>query len=410
MGLERVRVALARLGNPERRFPAIQVAGTNGKGSTCAIIASCLQTRYRTGLYTSPHLVRPNERIQINGVEIDDATLGTRIADVLAVLGVDHHLTYFEFGTVLAFWHFAAEAVDIAVLETGLGGRLDATTACMPLVTCLTPIDFDHQEYLGTTLKEIAREKVAITKPQVPMVCSQQRPEAWEVIESKVSGTLWREGRDFGFEPQADGSLTFWGEGVKHSNLRLSLKGPHQFQNMAVALAALHALKRFSLDEKQLREGVRRARWPGRLELFDGVPQVLLDGAHNPAGVNALIRALDSEYPGKRVHLVFGVFEDKDSAPMMRSLFPRVEAVHLTPLASPRSKDPHSYFEYAKTLNPEVQVYPDAQAALRAAKQLASPEAMIVVAGSLFLIGQLRQVLVAGCVDTAASTVNLLKP
>jgi dihydrofolate synthase/folylpolyglutamate synthase len=191
MGLERVLVALEKLGNPQRRFPALHVAGTNGKGSTCAIAASCLSTRYHTGLYTSPHLIRPNERIQIDGVEIDDATFGRRIAEVVAVLGEQHELTYFEFGTVVAFWHFAQERVEIAVLETGLGGRLDATTACVPKVTCITPIEFDHQEYLGHTIAAIASEKAGIVKGGVPLISSAQVPEAMAVLE-KVAGDRLR--------------------------------------------------------------------------------------------------------------------------------------------------------------------------------------------------------------------------
>ena len=188
MGLERVLQALAQLGHPERKFPALHVAGTNGKGSTCAIAASCLMQKYRTGLYTSPHLIRPNERIQLDGVEIDDDTFGRRIAEVVEILGTDHELTYFEFGTVVAFWHFAQERVDVAVLEVGLGGRLDATTACVPLVTTITAIDFDHMEYLGNTLAAIAGEKAGIIKPGVPVISSAQEAEALEVIERVASG------------------------------------------------------------------------------------------------------------------------------------------------------------------------------------------------------------------------------
>ncbi len=401
MGLERVLVALERLGDPQRRFPALHVAGTNGKGSTCAIAASCLSTRYRTGLYTSPHLVRPNERIQIDGVEIDDATFGRCIAEVVGVLGVDHDLTYFEFGTVVAFWHFAEERVEVAVLETGLGGRLDATTACVPRVTCITPIDFDHQEYLGNTLRAIASEKAGIVKPGVPLICSRQAPEALAVIE-KAAAIMALEGRDFGVRRQLDGSATFWqaltptlspaGE-REISGLRLSLKGPHQLQNLAVALACLEALTEFPLSAKELRAGVRDARWPGRMEEFPGAPPVLLDGAHNPAGVQALLNGLDAEYPKRRVHLVFGVFKDKDSEPMMRALFPKAQALYLTPIANPRSKDPLTYEALARELNGRVSLHPNAEAALLAARTSSPNDGLVVVAGSLFLVGQLRKVL-----------------
>ena len=399
MGLDRVRVALERLGHPERRFPALHVAGTNGKGSTCAIAASCLRQKYRTGLYTSPHLIRPNERIQIDGADIDDETFGKRIAEVVDVLGADHDLTYFEFGTVVAFWHFAQERVDIAVLETGLGGRLDATTACEPRVTCITPIDFDHQEYLGHTLTAIAGEKAGIVKPGVPLISSRQHPEALEVIERAGGPLLRLEGRDFGVVPEGDGSASFWSAAAPSAEteslvgLRLPLKGPHQLQNLAVALACLQALTDFPLSPAELQEGVSATRWPGRLEEFSGSPLVVLDGAHNPAGVQALLRALETDYRYRPVHLVFGVFADKDSEPMMRALFPKVAALHLTPVGNARSKDPRSYETLARALNARVQVHEDAVTALAAARATAPKDGLVVVAGSLFLVGQLRRVL-----------------
>ena len=393
MGLDRVRVALERLGHPERRFPALHVAGTNGKGSTCAIAASCLGQKYRTGLYTSPHLIRPNERIQIDGADIDDETFGKRIAEVVDVLGADHDLTYFEFGTVVAFWHFAQERVDLAVLETGLGGRLDATTACVPRVTCITPIDFDHQEYLGHTLAAIAGEKAGIVKPGVPLISSRQHPEALEVIERAGGPLLLLEGRDFGVVREVDGSASFWSAAAPLVGLRLALKGPHQLQNLALALACLKALTDFPLTPAELQRGVSATRWPGRLEEFPGPPLVVLDGAHNPAGVQALLRALETDYQRRPVHLVFGVFADKDSEPMMRALFPRVEALHLTPVGNPRSKDPHSYETLARALNARVQVHEDAVTALEAARATAPKDGLVVVAGSLFLVGQLRRVL-----------------
>lgn len=399
MGLDRVLLALERLGNPQKKFPSLHVAGTNGKGSTCAIAASCLRTRYRTGLYTSPHLIRPNERIQIDGVEIDDVTFGKRIAEVIEVLGVQHELTYFEFGTVVAFWHFAQERVELAVIETGLGGRLDATTACAPLVTCITPIDFDHQEYLGNTLTSIAREKAGIVKQGVPLISSRQRPEALAVLEA-AAPSLRLEGRDFGAERLTNGLVRFWetltptvSRGEREMDVELHLKGPHQVQNLAVALACLGALTDFPLTPKELRAGVKDARWPGRLEEFPGEPLVVLDGAHNPAGVQVLLQALETEYAKRPVHLVFGVFADKDSEPMMRALFPRVQALHLTPIASPRSKDPRHYAALARELNGQVTVHPDAETALAAARAQAPHDGLVLVAGSLFLVGQLRRVL-----------------
>jgi dihydrofolate synthase/folylpolyglutamate synthase len=389
MGLDRVEAALARLGHPERRVPAFHVAGTNGKGSTCALAAACLGTRYRTALYTSPHLVHVNERFRVDGVDLDDETLGRRVAELVQVLGADHDLTYFELGTLVAFLHFAEAGVEIAVLETGLGGRLDATTACVPRVTAITPIDFDHQEYLGHTLEAIAREKAGIVKPGVPLVASRQAPEAWRVLEAAAPGA-WLEGRDF----EATRS-SYRGPRWRLDGLELPLVGPHQAQNLAVALAALERLDAagFPLTPEQVKAGVAATRWPGRFERFPGPPEVILDGAHNPAGVRVLLAALDERYPGVPLHLVFGVFADKDSEPMMRALFPRAASLHLSALPSPRSRPPQQYEALARSLCGQVTVHPEPAAALAAAKAHATPGALVVVAGSLHLVGSLRPLL-----------------
>jgi dihydrofolate synthase/folylpolyglutamate synthase len=371
MGLERVLAALEKLGHPEQRYPAVHVAGTNGKGSTCAFIESCLRQRYRVGLYTSPHLIKPNERIKIDGVDIDDETFGRRIVEVNEALGPNHELTYFEFGTVVMFHHFAQEKIDVAVLEVGLGGRLDATNACRSIVTCITQIDFDHMEYLGDTLEKIAREKAGIFKPGVPRVLSASAAH-------HLNLPLSREGEG-------------WGEG------QIPLKGPHQKENLGLALSCLKAIaNQFPLTAKELEQGIATTRWPGRLEEFSepGKPLVVLDGAHNPAGVRSLLTALDSEYAGRKVHLVFGVFADKDSAPMIDALFPRVTSVHLAPISSPRSRDPRTYEARARELNPNTHLHASAEAALEHARSTAASDDVVLVAGSLFLVGQLRRVLV----------------
>ncbi len=386
MGLERVQVALERLGHPEQRFPALQVAGTNGKGSTCAFAASALGRRYRTGLYTSPHLIKPNERIRVAGLDIDDEVFGRRIGEVVDRLG-PHELTYFELGTIVAFWHFALEAVEIAVIETGLGGRLDATTACRSIVTCITPIAFDHMEYLGHTLTAIAGEKAGIAKPGVPLILSRQPAEADAVFAPLGPA---REGVDFAL----DGST--WRSPTRSiADVVVTLRGPHQRQNAAVAIACLDALgtRGFPLSDDEIREGVRSATWPGRLESFGTSPQIVLDGAHNPAGVEVLLRALDTDFAGRPVHLVFGVFADKDSDPMMRALFPRCASVHLTPIDSPRSRAPASYLPFAQTLNANTHAHGSAREALASATAACSGDGLVLVAGSLFLVGQLRALL-----------------
>ena len=399
LGLERVQAVLAQLGHPERRYPALHVAGTNGKGSTCAFAAAALRAAgHRVALYTSPHLVRVNERIQVDGEEISDAVLGTRILEVLErAPAAAEQLTYFEFGTVVALWHFASEAVDVAVLETGLGGRLDATNTARPLVTALTPISMDHQALLGDTLAAIAGEKAGILKPGVPAVCARQAPEALAVIEARaaaVGAPLLLEGRDFAMEGQGAG-LHYRSASGHLERLVLSLRGPHQRQNAAVALAALEQLSQRGLgvSARAAREGLLQARWPGRLEEIGGLgglaPQatVLLDGAHNPAGVEALLAALDAEYPGRRVHAVFGVVADKALEPMAHALFPRLASLHLTPLDTPRSLPPERYLDLARSLCGQVSAYPVLDAALAGAAAACGPGELLLCTGSLFLVG-----------------------
>lgn len=397
LGLERVEAALEALGHPERRYPALHVAGTNGKGSTCAFASAALHAAgHRVGLYTSPHLVRVNERIRVDGVEIEDEVFGQRILEVLARHpDAATSLTYFEFGTVVAFWHFAQEGVDVAVVEVGLGGRLDATRACQPLVTAITPVSFDHMEYLGNTLGAIAAEKAGILKPGVPVVVSRQEPEALAAIERRaeeVGAPLLLEGRDFGVVVRPGGGLAYEGLGLSLEGLILGLRGAHQRQNAAVALAALESLsaRRVFVSPAALRAGLAGARWPGRLEELGGWPPVLLDGAHNPAGVQVLLAGLHSLYPGRRVHCVFGVVADKDRGPMLRALLPACTSVHLTPLDTPRSLAPERYLDEARALCADVYAYPSLDNALAGAQRRAAPGDLLLCTGSLFLVGSVR--------------------
>ncbi|MCY1015173.1 bifunctional folylpolyglutamate synthase/dihydrofolate synthase [Pyxidicoccus sp. MSG2] len=402
LGLERVREALEALGHPEQRYPALHVAGTNGKGSTCAFTAAALQAAgHHVGLYTSPHLVRINERIRVDGEDISDEDFGRAILEVLERYpsAVTEPMTYFEFGTVVALWHFARVGVDVAVLETGLGGRLDATTAASPVVTAITPVSFDHMEYLGHTLGAIAGEKAGILKPGIPCVVSRQEPEALEAIARKAGALgvpLWVEGRDFVGEPHPDGTLSYRGPSWSLEGLAVSLRGPHQRQNAAVALACLEALHAHgvAVPLEAARAGLASARWPGRLEEVAGQPPVLLDGAHNPAGVEVLLASLRALYPDRRIHLVFGVVGDKDRGPMMRALFPKCASVQLTPLDTPRSLAPAAYVDEARALCADVAAWSDLDSALAAARRKAGQGDVVLCTGSLFLVGMVKARLV----------------
>ncbi len=406
LGLERMRAALAELGHPERRLPAVHVAGTNGKGSTCAMVDAVLRAAaFRVGLYTSPHLVRFNERIRLDGVEIDDATLGRALLAVLQRAPTASALTYFELGTLVAFWHFAEEGVDFAVLETGLGGRLDATATCLPRVTAVTALGLDHTELLGDTLGAIAREKAGIFRAGVTAVVARQPEEAARVLleeASRVGAPLLREGVDFALVGEGPG-LCYRHGARRLGGLRLGLAGRHQRQNAALALALLDVLAQAGADipDAACLAGLQAVRWPGRLEVVPGAPLLLLDGAHNPSGVEVLRAELDTRYAGRRVHLVFGAVREKDVEGMLAGLLPRMASVTLTPLETPRGLPPAAYREVARRLCPQVRVAASPEEALQLAREAAASEDVVLAAGSLYLVGALKAHLAAGQVPAS---------
>jgi dihydrofolate synthase / folylpolyglutamate synthase len=381
LGLERVEAALSRLGRPERQFPAVHVAGTNGKGSTCAFVGHALAQRYRVGLYTSPHLESPTERIRLQGTPLDEATFAHGIESLRAALGDDHGLTYFEFGTVLALWQFAQSRVDIAVVETGLGGRLDATRGCSPIVSVITPIGFDHMEWLGSTLPAIATEKAGIVRAGVPLVAAKGSPEV-EHVFIKTGVPLKLEGRDFSMQ-----TGTFTGSQWQWSGLRKGLSGSHQWQNAGLALATLEVLeeKGFSIGESEIRLALAETRWPGRFERFAGPPDIILDGAHNPHGVEALLSALGEEVSAP-VHLVFGVFADKAWREMIERLAPACASVTVTRAPSSRGLAPDA----VKAVIPQALAVDSPADALAMARARAGNHGVVLVAGSLSLVGLIR--------------------
>jgi dihydrofolate synthase/folylpolyglutamate synthase len=397
LGLERMQEALDELGHPELRLLSVQIAGTNGKGSSCAFLDSILRAAgHRVGLYTSPHLVDVNERIQVDGIAIDDATLGARVLEVLRRSPAACGATYFELGTLVAFEHFARSAVEVAVLEVGLGGRLDATTCARPRLTAVTRVGLDHTELLGETLTAIAREKGGIFRSQVPAVVAEQPPEALVALEAAAAAAgapLVLEDRDFNLE----GSGRYLGEGWELDGLRLGLQGEHQRHNAALAITCARLLGRqgIAVNERAVRTGLAEVRWPGRLEQVSGRPPLLLDGAHNEDGVTVLRAALDAPpFAGRPVHLVFGVVADKRVGPMLERLLPRCHSASLTPLPTPRSLDPAGYLDQARSLCPRVDVFATLADALNAARARATTDdGWMVVAGSLYLVGAVKALL-----------------
>jgi len=396
--LERMERALALWDHPENKFPSIHIAGTNGKGSTAAMLHHMLSLAgYRTALYTSPHLVSFTERMRVGDNEINPAEV-VALADEVrrCTAAADVPLTFFEFVTVMAFIYFARQAVDVTVVEVGLGGRLDATNLITPLVSLITTISKDHEAYLGSDELSIAREKAGIIKPGVPVVCGRVAPEIAELFKNiarERGSVAFFLGSDFGISLKNEGLFDYTGIKQHYSDLSVGLRGRHQRFNAAVALAASEAVGgRFPIDEKTVRRGLESVRWPGRLEIVRENPTVILDGAHNREGVQALIEALNELKQGRTVKLLFAVMADKEWEVMVRALAAVVDEVVLTQVGMERSADPQ---DLAEKLAGQVRqrVIRDSRRALETLLDETRDNEIIVVAGSLYLLGEVRPLL-----------------
>lgn len=395
--LDRVAGALKLFDHPERKFPSLHIAGTNGKGSTSAILQRILSLAgYRTALYTSPHLVSFTERIKIEDQDIAEAEV-VAIAEEIwrRTAAADIALTYFEVVTVMAFIYFARHPTDVAVIEVGLGGRFDATNVITPLVALITTISKDHEAFLGTDLLSIAGEKAGIIKPGVPVVCGAVSAAVHELFRQTAEergAKAYFFGEDFNFSLKNEGFFDYTGLKQYYSNLSLRLRGRHQRHNAAVALAALEIVQdRFPVSEAAIRAGLATVQWPGRLEVMLERPTVVIDGAHNGEGVLALVQEL-KVYRGRKIKLLFAVMSDKDWRLMLARLIEVVSQVTFTKVAMERSADPA---ELARNFAGQVasRSHADARAALRLLIDESAPDDVIVVAGSLYLLGEIRPML-----------------
>lgn len=416
--LDNIRAVLEALGHPEQRFASVHIAGTNGKGSVAAMLESILRvacpersrrTAYRTGLYTSPHLVRINERIRVSGVETGDDDFATAFAAVeraiepLLARGVlPGHPSFFETLTAMAFWHFHQARVELAVLEVGMGGRLDATNVITPRVAVVTQIDFDHERYLGHSLEQIAAEKAGIIKAGVPVVSAAGHPVAREVIRARAAELraplveLDAAFRVEKLETLDFGRYTFDLVGDDFRlHLAPALRGRVQIRNAATAAAAARLLASQGLEiaPEAIAQGIAEAHWPGRLERVACSPDVFLDGAHNPAAVRELIRFWDEHCRGRRIHLVFGTMRDKAVEEIADLLFPRAHSLILTQASTPRAASPAALARLARELNPNVILEPSPAEALARARAGAAPDDLVFVAGSLYLVGEIKKAL-----------------
>jgi dihydrofolate synthase/folylpolyglutamate synthase len=398
MKLERMHALLANLSHPERRFPAMLVAGTKGKGSTVAMVSACLQIAgYRTGRYTSPHLVNWRERTCIDSVPISTdevVALAEPIRQAADKLpsGLDVPTT-FEIGTAFAFVHFAQQQVDIAVVEVGTGGRFDATNLVEPAVSVITPISYDHTPTLGSTLASIAWHKAGIMRPHRPAISAPQVAEARATIEREASrvgalleevGREWRWARS-GVRTRISSTLAAF----HPIDVEIALLGDHQRDNATAAVAALHALG-WRVTEQAIHTGLQTVDWPGRLQVMAQRPLLVLDGAHNVGSAEVVRRALDSDFTFDRLNLVLGLTEGKDALGLLRLLGPRADRVFLTRSRHERSADPATLEPLVRAAAPEAAVatFPDAPAAIEAALAAAHTDDMVLVTGSLFLVGE----------------------
>jgi dihydrofolate synthase/folylpolyglutamate synthase len=406
--LENISVLAERLGRADRAYPSAHIAGTNGKGSTAAFLESILRhAGFRTGLNTSPHLEKINERIRINGEEIGDQAFSEtfshiheRIEELLAAGKLRAHPTYFECVTAMAFDYFARERVEFAVFEVGLGGRLDATNILSPLVTIITRIDFDHENFLGHSLNEIASEKAGILKPGVPVILSEQRPEAREVILARAKSLdcpvieparVFRVDRESMQDGHVRARVIEVGSGAIFE-IAPSLPGRFQLQNAMNAIAAARLLQSrgFQIPDDAITHGIANTVWPGRLEKLQSAPGVYLDGAHNPAAARELAHFLVQNFSGRRVWLIYAALRDKAVDEVAGLLFPQATEVIFTAPPTSRAVSAAQLAEIAGHHAARFSVIPDAERAFEHALAEAAPEDAIFITGSLYLVGQLR--------------------
>jgi dihydrofolate synthase / folylpolyglutamate synthase len=407
--LENITILAERLGRPDRAYPSAHIAGTNGKGSTAAFLESILRhASFRTGLNTSPHLEEINERIRINGEEIPDEAFAetfTRIQglieELLAAGKLRAHPTYFECVTAMAFEYFARQRVELGVFEVGLGGRLDATNILWPVVSIITRIDFDHENFLGHSLREIASEKAGIVKAGVPLVLAEQLPEAREVILSRAAelgspviepAQLFRVERESMEEGRVRARIHEADTG-KVFEIALNLPGRFQLQNALNAFAAARVLQNrgFKIPDLAITQGIANTIWPGRLERLQSAPDVYLDGAHNPGAARELAYFLQQNFSGRKIWLLYAALRDKAVDEVAGLLFPHAAEVIFTAPRTVRAVSAAQLAEITGHHAVHYSVIPDAEHAFDYALAHTAPQDAIFVTGSLYLVGQLRQ-------------------
>jgi dihydrofolate synthase/folylpolyglutamate synthase len=398
-GLAQVERILEAIGNPHREIQALHIGGTNGKGSTAAMMASILQKEgYQVGLYTSPHLVRFTERIKVNGKEIEKkevVTLAGWMREKIEAIRIEPHFTFFDFTTAMAFLYFKQRMVDLAILEVGLGGRLDSTNVVDPLISIITNIAKDHEEQLGRSILKIAREKAGIIKKGQPLITAATQPQVLrlfsEVCKERES-PYYRVGKDFRYVQANEMSFNYEGLQRKLWGIHLNLRGFHQIVNATTALGAMEVLEDlgYSVSTDAMVEGLKEVDWPGRLEMVYSSPQVILDGAHNPAGALVLKESLEKEFQFHHLILLIGMMKDKDIKSFLRLLGPLADHIILTRPHTDRAAPPILLEKALGQNGKKAVVIEDLKEAIERGLSMIDKEDLLCITGSLYTVGEAR--------------------
>lgn len=397
-GLSKTENLLAAFGDPQRESRYVHIGGTNGKGSVAAMVESALlQAGYRVGLYTSPHLVRFTERFRVNGAEMPRETAAALAGELLDAVDPREPPTFFEIVTAMALVHFAREEVDVAVMEVGMGGRLDATNVVHPLVSVITNISLEHQIYLGKRLLDIAREKGGIIKPGVDLVTGVTQEPVIRLYESlckEKACPVIRMGKDVSYRRTKQG-FNYYGRKWTLKNLEPGLAGAFQHRNGAMAAAVLEVLadKGFPVAQEHIRQGFRGVRWPGRMQVMGWSPMIVVDGGHNPRAVKALAAALPREFTYRRLILVLGIMADKDILGVLEGIVPAADFVIYTRPVYPRAASPGVLREAGRALRKPCLIAGGLSEALDKAKEMADAADLILITGSLFTAGEALSIL-----------------
>jgi len=396
LGLSTIRNILSALGNPQNEYSCIHVAGTNGKGSVASALASILQEAgYKTGLFTSPHLVTFNERIQINQHLISNKHVVELYNIVKNVhQGGSREPTFFEFSTAMALYEFSKEKVDWAVIETGMGGRLDATNIIKPDVSVITNISIEHKKYLGNTIEKIAGEKGGIIKKGTPVITGAKQKNAicaLKNIAAKKKAPFYLLGKSFKTRRNKNGSFTYHGIDEVWPDMRTGLNGVHQIENAALVLATCEILyKKINISVEQIRSGLLKNKWPGRLEVVSSSPYIIIDGAHNLDAARTLSKFISKEFDGRKITVIAGMLDDKPYPAMLKSILSVCSRAILTKPLIDRALEPETLYEASKGIVKNIKIIPDVKSAIEFAVKTASKDEVICITGSLYVVGEAK--------------------